>query len=158
MTTAAEGRIRRWAVVLLALVVVPAFPSDSYGAVRTAADATGQRPPQQISCSPPSSPPSSRSHFHIFATASGHSGPYNSCPQVGWLYVGSNGVDAPQWAYCRRWGGEVANGRGSWNHWWLWTVLDRPAGNRGWVSAYYIEGEGNDRADDIKTEKPIPNC
>jgi hypothetical protein len=58
--------------------------------------------------------------------------------------------------WCRRWGGEVSDSQGNFNHWWLWTDLD--VGSRGWISAYYIQGQGNDQANDMYTGKPIPNC
>jgi transcriptional regulator with XRE-family HTH domain len=153
----AGEKIRRLAVVMVVLLVTPALASDTFSGVPTA-NRTAVRSPQHASCSPPSSPPSSRSYFQIAETAPGRSGPYNSCPEVGVLYIDSNGVGAPQWAYCRQWGSEVTDGRGHRNHWWLWTLLDNPHGRRGWVSAYYIESEGNDQADDVSTKTPIPNC
>jgi transcriptional regulator with XRE-family HTH domain len=154
---AAGKKIRRLAVVLVVLLVTPALASDTYSGV-LAANRTAVRSPQHAACSPPSNPPSSRSYFQIAGTAPGRSGPYSSCPEVGVLYVDSNGDGAPQWAYCRQWGSEVTDGRGHKNHWWLWTLLDNPHGRRGWVSAYYIESEGNDQADDVNTKTPIPNC
>ena len=157
-TSGATGeKLMRLTVVLLALLVVPAFASDRFSGVPTA-NRTAARSPQHSSCSPPPSPPSSRSYFQIAGTVPGHSGPYASCPEVGVLYVDSNGAGTPQWAYCRQWGSEVTDGRGHWNHWWLWTLLDNPHGRRGWVSAYYIESQGNDQADDINTHGPIPKC
>lgn len=54
--------------------------------------------------------------------------------------------------WCRTWGGLVSDDRGNYNHWWLWTEFDEPVGVTGWISAYYIDGQGNDQADGI------PDC
>jgi murein DD-endopeptidase MepM/ murein hydrolase activator NlpD len=103
-------------------------------------------------CSSPSSWPSTKSYVNIWTTAIGRLGISNDCPQVGKSYTSSN----PQYVWCRKWGDEVRDGNGNYNHWWLWTDLD--TGGRGWISAYYIKGQGNDQADDINTGRPIPSC
>lgn len=120
------------------------------------------RPPIRVptstprpTCSPPSHPPSSKSLIQIFANAPGRSGPSNSCRQVGEVIVGSNGAN-PQYVFCRKWG-DVVPGSQGYNHYWLWTDLDSPARTPGWISAYYIKGEGNDQANDIYG-RPIPDC
>jgi hypothetical protein len=124
---------------------------------------TPLRPPIRVptstprpTCSPPSHPPSSKSWIQIFANAPGRSGPSNSCRQVGEVIVGSNGAN-PQYVFCRRWGDVVGTNQG-YNHYWLWTDLDSPAHTHGWISAYYIKGEGNDQANDIYSGRPIPDC
>lgn len=109
-------------------------------------------PEPPTACSPPSSWPSTKSYVNIWTTAMGKSGIYNGCPQVGQSYTYSN----PQYVWCRKWGDEVRDSNGNYNHWWLWTDLD--SGGRGWISAYYIKGQGNDQADDINTGQPIPSC
>jgi hypothetical protein len=109
-------------------------------------------PPPGNSCSGPGGYPGYKTYVRIFATAPGHSGPSNNCPQVGASYTASN----PQYIWCRRWGQEVRDGQGNYNHWWLWTDLD--TGGSGWISAYYIAGQGNDQADDINTGNAIPAC
>jgi hypothetical protein len=96
--------------------------------------------------------PSTKSWINIWTTAIGRAGTDNTCSQIGQSNTNTN----PQYVWCRRWGGEVNDGRGNFNHWWLWTDLD--TGGRGWISAYYIQGQGNDQANDMYTGKPIPNC
>ena len=103
-------------------------------------------------CVTPSSWPTTKSWINIFTTAIGRAGPNNSCSIVGRSYTGSN----PQYVWCRRWGGEVRDSQGNFNHWWLWTDLD--TGGRGWISAYYIQGQGNDQANDKNTDRAIPAC
>ncbi len=105
-------------------------------------------------CWSPTILPSAKSYIDIWTTALGRSGPGENCPQVGSSNTGSN----PQYVWCRVWGDKVSNPANSneYNHWWLWTDLD--TGGKGWISAYYIKGQGNDQADDINTGKPIPSC
>jgi hypothetical protein len=107
---------------------------------------------QPSACQPPSSWPSAKSHVNFFADAPARSGPYNGCDQVGSSYSRTN----PQYVYCRSLGDDVSDSDGNHNHWWLWTDLD--TGGRGWISAYYIQGQGNDEANDMNTGQPIPNC
>ncbi|MCX4695537.1 hypothetical protein [Streptomyces sp. NBC_01408] len=85
----------------------------------------------------------------VCGTSNGH-----PCGPNGYLYAGSNYV------FCRTWGAGVDDGEGNFNRWWLWTDLDTPAGSRGWVSAYYLSGQGNDQADYWNGSRwvPIPNC
>lgn len=109
-------------------------------------------PTPGTSCTSPSSWPSTKSWINIWTTAIGRSGTNNACGQVGSSYTGSN----PQYVWCRRLGGTVSDSSGNHNHWWLWTDLD--TGGRGWISAYYISGQGNDQANDMYTGLPIPNC
>jgi hypothetical protein len=108
-------------------------------------------PPTQV-CVGPSSWPTTKSWINIFTTAIGRAGTSNGCSIVGRSYTGSN----PQYVWCRRWGGEVRDSQGNFNHWWLWTDLD--TGGRGWISAYYIQGQGDDQANDKNTGRPIPPC
>ena len=103
-------------------------------------------------CSAQTRWPTTKSWINIFTTAIAKAGTNNSCSTVGRNYTGSN----PQYIWCRKWGGEVRDAQGNYNHWWLWTDLD--TGGRGWISAYYIQGQGNDQANDKNTGKPIPNC
>jgi len=98
-------------------------------------------------CVPPPSHPSTTSSISLFADADGHTGTDNSCPKVGVRYAITN----PLRAWCRRLGGLVSGSQG-YNHWWLWTELDQPVGALGWISAYYIQGQGNDQANGI------PDC
>jgi hypothetical protein len=111
-----------------------------------------QPPNQGLACAAPASWPTTRSYVNIFSTATGRAGPSNDCAAVGSSYTASN----PQYVFCRRWGGEVRDSGGAYNHWWLWTDLD--TGGQGWISAYYIQGQGNDQADDINTGAAIPTC
>lgn len=85
----------------------------------------------------------------VCGTSNGH-----PCGANGYLYAGSNYV------YCRVWGAELNDGQGNYNRWWLWTDLDTPAGSQGWVSAYYLSGQGNDQADYWNGSRwvAIPNC
>lgn len=92
------------------------------------------------------------SHINLFQNADGHSGPDNSCPNVGNSGTSSN----PQTVSCRRQGGEVSDAAGHVNHWWLWTELD--TGGDGWISAYYIKDQGNEQANDSQTGQQIPDC
>ena len=98
-------------------------------------------------CVPPPSHPSTTSDISLFANADGHTGTDNACPKVGVSYTSTN----PQHVWCRRWGGLVSGSQG-YNHWWIWTELDQPTNAVGWISAYYIQGQGNDEANGI------PNC
>jgi hypothetical protein len=95
------------------------------------------------------------SWINIFEEAQGHAGPDTSCGVVGSSTPSTN----PQYVWCRRWGGEVRRGA-DFNHWWLWTDLDNPpsSGVRGWISAFYIQDQGNDEAKDINTGRDIPDC
>lgn len=108
-----------------------------------------------IECAAPPSWPSAKSYINLFATADGHSGPTDDCPKVGASLTTTN----PQYVWCRRFGGLISGSKG-FNHYWLWTDLDQggDANGRGWISAYYIEGQGDDQANDINTGKPIPDC
>jgi hypothetical protein len=105
-------------------------------------------------CVPPASTPPASFRINLFRTADGHSGPDSSCAKVGSSVTSTN----PQSISCRRWGGEVRDSAGNYNHWWLWTQLDQPAGQHGWISAYYIQNEGNDEAYDINTHQNIAAC
>jgi hypothetical protein len=105
-------------------------------------------------CVSPSSTPNPVYRINLFANADGHTGTYNTCPKVGTSLTTTN----PQYISCRRWGGEVRDSAGNYNHYWLWTELDQPPGSHGWISAYYIQGEGNDRAYDINTKQEILDC
>jgi hypothetical protein len=98
-------------------------------------------------CVPPPSHPSTTSDISLFANADGHTGADNTCPKVGVSFTSSN----PQHVWCRRRGGLVSDIYGS-NHWWIWTELDQPANAVGWISAYYIQGQGTDEANGI------PDC
>jgi hypothetical protein len=110
-------------------------------------------PPPALCVAPASTPPASF-RIDLFTTAAGHAGPDGSCAKVGSSLTTTN----PQTISCRRWGGEVRDSAGNYNHWWLWTELDQPAGAHGWISAYYIKDEGNDEAYDITTRHDIAAC
>ena len=105
-------------------------------------------------CVPPASTPPANFHINLFTTADGHTGPDSSCAKVGSSFTTTN----PQSISCRRYGGEVRDSAGNFNHWWLWTQLDQPAGQHAWISAYYIKNEGNDEAYDINTHQNIAAC
>jgi hypothetical protein len=124
--------------ILLDAAVVDAPPVDA---------------PPMLCVAPASTPPASF-RINLFRTADGHSGPDSSCARVGSSVTSTN----PQSISCRRWGGEVRDSAGNYNHWWLWTQLDQPAGQHGWISAYYIQNEGNDEAYDINTHQNIAAC
>jgi hypothetical protein len=115
-------------------------------------------PPQGPACQAPPSWPPTKSWVSIWGTATGHSGPDDGCPKAGSLFASTR----PQYVWCRRWGGQVADSRGNSNQWWLWTDLD--TGGRGWVSAYYVGGQGNDQADDLgnppgsSPRRAVPTC
>lgn len=96
----------------------------------------------------PANLPSTTSYINIWTTAIGRSGTSNCCPEIGRSGTSTN----PQFVWCRSWGGLVSDDSGNYNHWWLWTEFDQPAGATGWISAYYIDGQGNDQADGI------PDC
>jgi hypothetical protein len=110
-------------------------------------------PPLGVSCEPPVNPPSTKYWVNIFTTAVGRQGPSNACPEAGWSYPRTN----PQYVFCRREGGEVRDADGRYNHYWLWTDLDDGA-DQGWISAYFIDDQGNDQANDMYTGEPIPTC
>lgn len=103
-------------------------------------------------CTTPSSWPSTKSWINLWTTAIAHCGAANSSTAIGSNTTATN----PQYIWCRKWGAVVSDSSGNYNHWWLWTDLD--SGGRGWISAYYISGQGNDQADDMYTRNPIPNC
>lgn len=107
-------------------------------------------------CVAPVSWPSTRSWVNLRAVAQAHAGTDSACAILG----SSSPTTNPQYIWCRRLGGEVRDGSGRFNHWWLWTDLDvgGDAGGRGWISAYFILDQGNDQADDIDTGLPIPTC
>jgi hypothetical protein len=109
--------------------------------------------PPMLCVAPATTPPASF-RIYLFATAEGRTGPDSSCPKVGSSFTTSN----PQSISCRRYGGEVRDSAGNYNHWWLWTALDQPAGQHAWISAYYIKDEGNDKAYDINTHQDIAEC
>ena len=115
----------------------------------------GDAPPRML-CVAPASTPNPVYRINLFTTADGHTGPDNTCPKVGSSLTTSN----PQSISCRRWGGEVSDSAGNYNHWWLWTELDQPKDlhQHGWISAYYIKDEGNDKAYDINTGQDIAEC
>lgn len=119
-------------------------------------DGSANPPPDatQSLCVAPSNPPTTKSYINLFENADGRSGPSTSCPKVGTSYTSSN----PQFVFCRTWGSEVRDSNGNYNHWWLWTQLDSPLNAPAWISAYYIQGQGNDQANDLNTGKPIPDC
>ncbi|HEY6723290.1 MAG TPA: hypothetical protein VI197_04635 [Polyangiaceae bacterium] len=96
----------------------------------------------------PANLPATASYIDIWTTAVGRSGTSACCPEVGTSSTSSN----PQFVWCRSWGGLVSDDRGNYNHWWLWTEFDDPAGVTGWMPAYYIDGQGNDQANGI------PDC
>ena len=108
----------------------------------------------QMLCVAPSNLPTAKYHVNLFANADGRTGPDASCAKVGTSLASTN----PQYVFCRRWGGEIKDSAGNYNHWWLWTELDQPLNAPAWISAYYIQGQGNDQADDINTGNPIPDC
>ncbi len=138
--------------------VPPVFNGVTYGTGNsqtsyvTSNNCSGTTPPPTSSCTGPNGWPGPLSHIALWQNAPGRSGSSTSCPQVGSSKTATN----PQYIYCRRWGGEVRDGNGNFNHWWLWTDLD--TGGRGWISAYYISGQGNDQANDMNTGHPIPDC
>ena len=138
--------------------VPPVFNGVTYGQVNnqktylTSNNCGGGTPPPQPACSAPSGWPGPLSHIALWKNAPGRSGTSNACPQVGSSKTATN----PQYIYCRRWGGNVSDSDGNFNHWWLWTDLD--TGGKGWISAYYIAGQGNDQANDMNSGKPIPSC
>ena len=72
----------------------------------------------------------------------------NACKRVGMLKADRNYI------FCIKRNSQVSVGKNR-NHWWMWTDLDR--GGQGWVSAYYIKGQGNDQAKDIYGRQ-IPTC
>ncbi|MFD7031532.1 hypothetical protein ACFWAR_26240 [Streptomyces sp. NPDC059917] len=95
-----------------------------------------------------------------FGTANGYN--YTDCLTNGWatrcklrgyLYGAQNYV------YCKRWGDEVRDSSGNYNHWWLKTDLDTNlwGGGPAYVSAYYLTKWGNDEAKD-DWGNTIPNC
>jgi hypothetical protein len=107
-------------------------------------------------CDAPASWPTTKSFVELREVASGHAGTDPRCATLG----SSSPATNPQYVWCRRLGGEVRDSDGRFNHWWLWTDLDvgGDAGGRGWISAYFLLGQGNDQADDINTRQPIPSC
>ncbi|MCP2343798.1 hypothetical protein [Actinomadura rupiterrae] len=88
-----------------------------------------------------------------FANATGYASTSEGSTAEGVLSKGRNYV------YCRRWG-DITKVGSSYNHYWLWTDLDRVyAGRHGraWVSAYYLGPQGDDKANDV-IGVPIPEC
>ncbi len=122
---------------------------------RAAQDTTVPRIPdtatQPALCSAPNNPPATKHYINIFATAPAYNGPSTRCVRVGENYTHTN----PQYVFCRRRGDEVRQGS-DYNRWWLWADLD--TGGQGWIPAFYIQGQGNDQADDMNTGAPIPEC
>ena len=103
----------------------------------------------ELGCgSAPANLPSTTSYINLWTTAIGRSGTSECCPETGRSHTSSN----PQFVWCRSWGGLVSDDSGNYNHWWLWTEFDDPAGVTGWISAYYLDGQGNDQANGI------PDC
>ena len=122
----------------------------------SAGDADDAPPPPPPRCGPPASTPPSTSQISLFRDANAYAGPDNTaCAFVGMSRITTN----PQTISCRRLGTEVKDGDDV-NHWWLWTELDQggDANGFGWISAYYIQGQGNDEANDDLTGRPIPDC
>jgi len=109
------------------------------------ADSAVDSPVPPPPCVPPPSHPLTTTDITLFADADGHTGTDNTCPKTGVSFTSSN----PQHVWCRRLGGEVRDSANNYNHWWIWTELDQPVGAVGWISAYYIEGQGNDQANGI---------
>jgi hypothetical protein len=105
-------------------------------------------------CVAPSNPPPPTPRVVLFTDADGRTGPDTSCARVGTSLASTN----PQYVSCRRWGAEVRDSMGNYNHWWLWTELDQPLKAPAWISAYYIQGQGNDVANDSYNGNPIPDC
>ena len=131
---------------------VDAMP-DGGGGVDAMPDGGGGVDAMPVACMPQPSHAAAVFHIILFANAKGYSGTDSSCPMVGESYTTSN----PQFVWCRRFGGVVSGSQG-FNHWWLWTQLDDPPGQLGWISAYYIQGQGNDEANDKDTGQPIDAC
>lgn len=124
---------------------------DTRTTVRTCTESCTWGPPSscEAGCgSAPTSLPGTTTDINIWTTAIGRSGTSACCPKTGESRTGSN----PQYVWCRRWGGVVSDDKGNFNHWWLWTEFDDPEGTYGWISAYYIDGQGNDQAEGI------PDC
>lgn len=116
------------------------------GGTQGTIDGAVDTPPAML-CVAPVGAPTAKVFINLFADAEGHSGPDNTCAKVGMSYQSSN----PQYVFCRRRGGLVSGSQG-FNHYWLWTELDSPLGAPAWISAYYLQGQGNDQADGI------PDC
>lgn len=108
---------------------------------------------RRCGCTTPSNWPSTKSWINLWTTAPAYCGTDTTSTAIGSNSAATN----PQYIWCRKWGAPVSDSTGRYfNHWWLWTDLD--TGGRGWLSAYYIAGQGNDQADDMNTHTPIPNC
>lgn len=76
--------------------------------------------------------------------------PYAATKRVGTLWAGTHFV------YCKRKMSAVSGSEGT-NYWWLWTELDTPRGEHGWVSAYYLSGQGDNEAR-LNNGGSIPLC
>ncbi|WP_354644124.1 hypothetical protein [Kitasatospora camelliae] len=95
-----------------------------------------------------------------FATANGYN--YTDCLTYGWhARCKLRGyLNAQQnYVYCKKWGDEVRDSSGNYNHWWLKTDLDTNLWGSGpaYVSAYYLSNWGNDEAKD-DWGNAIPTC
>ncbi|MFI5987360.1 hypothetical protein ACIBEA_41635 [Streptomyces sp. NPDC051555] len=96
-----------------------------------------------------------------FGTANGYN--YTDCLTNGWAtrcklrgYL----YGAPDnYVLCKKWGDEVSDSSGNYNHWWLKTDLDTNLWGSGpaYISAYYLSNWGNDEAKD-NSGHVIPNC
>ena len=86
-------------------------------------------------------------YVNTFANATAYTTPGGGTT-AGTLNAGSNYV------YCKALGSQVGTSS-AYNRWWLWTDLD--TGGQGYVSAYYLKGEGNDQATDT-SGNVIPTC
>ena len=107
------------------------------------------QPPSGGAPAPPPGPgkPAGSVWVRTFAAATGYSDA-NEGTAVGTLYAGQNYV------FCKKWGAEVGTAT-EYNHWWLKTDLD--TGGQGFVSAYYLAGQGNDQALDT-SGNPVRDC
>jgi subtilisin family serine protease len=89
-----------------------------------------------------------------FANGTGYSGPLAGATAQGTLWKATNYV------FCKKWGREIRDAAGNYNHWWLLTDLDlvnSGASGRSYVSAYYLTRWGNDVAKD-NNGTVIPDC
>jgi hypothetical protein len=96
----------------------------------------------------PVNPPGTKRWVNTFAEAPGWRCASNVCKSVGLLKAGRNYI------FCIKRNSQLNVGKDH-NHWWMWTDLD--TGGQGWVSAYFLKGQGNDQAKDIYGRQ-LPTC
>jgi hypothetical protein len=96
----------------------------------------------------PMKPAGTKQWINTFADAPGWRCANNACKSVGILKSGRNYI------FCKKRNSQLSVGKDH-NHWWMWADLD--TGGQGWVSAYYLKGQGNDQAKDIYGRQ-LPTC